>query len=401
MPIRRISAGRCGRDRPWRPSPLAARASSLRHRGNGHRVDVFDEAADRELGRAGSAATSVSSGGDGRCLAGGPGAGACGDRGGALVCSYFYLPPLGSLAIHVPNDAFRLLVFLVEGSLISTLMESLHGARRKSEASTREAKRYQDVSRRERDFAEGLIATAQAVVLVLDREGRIIRVNPFLERVTGFPRTTSAVRTGSPPSCRRRIGRRAREAFLRALGGSEGCQITHPIVTRDGGERELKWAHRRLKGVGDLPCVIGIGLDITNLKTAQQRALQAERLAAIGEMVAGLVHESRNALHRGQVCLEMLALEVEDRPEALNLIARLQRAQDDLYRLFEDVRSYAAPISWSPASATWRKSGVSRGRTSRPTAGDGRPASRRIQRTGPSLRGRPLPSGAGFSQHPG
>jgi signal transduction histidine kinase len=40
----------------------------------------------------------------------------------------------------------------------------------------------------------------------------------------------------------------------------------------------------------------------------------------------------------------MLTLEVEDRPEALSLIARLQAAQDDLYRLFEDVRSYAAPI---------------------------------------------------------
>ena len=61
-------------------------------------------------------------------------------------------------------------------------------------------------------------------------------------------------------------------------------------------------------------------------------------------MVAGLAHESRNALHRSQVCLEMLALEVEDRPEALSLIGRLQMAQDDLYHLFEDVRCYAAPI---------------------------------------------------------
>jgi signal transduction histidine kinase len=65
-------------------------------------------------------------------------------------------------------------------------------------------------------------------------------------------------------------------------------------------------------------------------------------------MVAGLAHESRNALHRSQVCLEMLTLEVEDRPEALNLITRLQKAQDDLYHLFEDVRSYAAPINLEP-----------------------------------------------------
>jgi signal transduction histidine kinase len=40
----------------------------------------------------------------------------------------------------------------------------------------------------------------------------------------------------------------------------------------------------------------------------------------------------------------MLALKVEDRPEAVDLIKRAQKAQDHLHHLFEDVRSYAAPI---------------------------------------------------------
>ena len=94
------------------------------------------------------------------------------------------------------------------------------------------------------------------------------------------------------------------------------------------------------------------------MRAAQQRALQAERLAAIGEMLAGLSHESRNILYRGQVCLEMLALEVEDRPEALRLVARLQQAQDDLLTLYEDVRGYAAPIHLErrvcDLAETWR-----------------------------------------------
>jgi signal transduction histidine kinase len=61
-------------------------------------------------------------------------------------------------------------------------------------------------------------------------------------------------------------------------------------------------------------------------------------------MVAGLAHESRNALQRSQACLDMLALKVTERPDAINLITRIQVAQDDLQRLFEDVRYYAAPI---------------------------------------------------------
>ena len=89
--------------------------------------------------------------------------------------------------------------------------------------------------------------------------------------------------------------------------------------------------------------VVAFG-DITERQAAQERMLQAERLAAIGQMVAGLAHESGNALARSQACLEMLALEVEDRPEALDLIGRIQKAQDHLQQLYEEVRSYAAPL---------------------------------------------------------
>jgi PAS domain S-box-containing protein len=85
--------------------------------------------------------------------------------------------------------------------------------------------------------------------------------------------------------------------------------------------------------------------DITDRKRAEERARQAERLAAIGETMAALVHESRNALQRSKACLEMLALEVENSPEALKLVARVERAQEDLHRLFEEVRQWAAPLN--------------------------------------------------------
>ncbi len=87
----------------------------------------------------------------------------------------------------------------------------------------------------------------------------------------------------------------------------------------------------------------GIAEDITTLKTAQQKLLQSERLAAIGEAITGLAHESRNALQRSQSCLEMLAKRVADREEAANLVSRIQAALRDLHHLYERVRDYAAP----------------------------------------------------------
>jgi signal transduction histidine kinase len=80
-------------------------------------------------------------------------------------------------------------------------------------------------------------------------------------------------------------------------------------------------------------------------KRAEEKVRQAERLAAIGEMVTGLAHESRNALQRAEACLELLALRVKDRPELLPLVHDIQKAQDHLHYLYEEVRGYAAPIN--------------------------------------------------------
>lgn len=79
-------------------------------------------------------------------------------------------------------------------------------------------------------------------------------------------------------------------------------------------------------------------------ETAQMQMQQSERLAAIGQMVTGLAHESRNALQRSHACLETLTLDIDDRPDALNLVRRVQSALDHLHTLYEEVRNYAAPI---------------------------------------------------------
>jgi signal transduction histidine kinase len=96
-------------------------------------------------------------------------------------------------------------------------------------------------------------------------------------------------------------------------------------------ERELSEANARLH------------VEIAERKRAEEQALQSERLAAIGQMVTGLAHESRNALQQIQSSVEMLARRVGREPEQ-GLIHEIQKAQDRLYRLFEEVRSYAAPI---------------------------------------------------------
>lgn len=86
--------------------------------------------------------------------------------------------------------------------------------------------------------------------------------------------------------------------------------------------------------------------EIAERRIAQEKALQAERMAAIGHMVTGLAHESRNALQQIQASVEMLRRRLTAEPETM-LVASIQKAQDRLHNLFEDVRAFAAPIKLS------------------------------------------------------
>lgn len=84
--------------------------------------------------------------------------------------------------------------------------------------------------------------------------------------------------------------------------------------------------------------------DITQRRASEERMLNAERLAAIGEMVTGVAHESRNALQQINACAKMLEWEQNVSDHSQALIADIQKAHTRLHRLFENLRGYAAPM---------------------------------------------------------
>lgn len=83
---------------------------------------------------------------------------------------------------------------------------------------------------------------------------------------------------------------------------------------------------------------------LAKIEEAQHQLVENERLAAIGQMVAGLAHESRNAFQRSHACLEELQLDLTEMPESMKLVQKVQKALDDLHTLLEEVRNYSAPI---------------------------------------------------------
>lgn len=199
-----------------------------------------------------------------------------------------------------------------------------------------------------------VIETSPCLIVLLRRDLRIVYFSPYAAELTGFTAQEVAGRDFLAQFYD--AAERARfELALQALTrGVPLRNYENQLRCRAGLLRSIIWSGRTLPDYEGEPALLCIGLDITDYKRAEERALQAQRLAAIGETMTGLVHESRNALQRSRACLEMLALEVQDRPDALDLVERTQRAQEHLQHLYEEVRQYAAPLKLSRTSTDLR-----------------------------------------------
>ncbi|MBI1904017.1 MAG: PAS domain S-box protein [Planctomycetia bacterium] len=201
----------------------------------------------------------------------------------------------------------------------------------------------------ERQHSERLAMLAQmadcVATLVLREDFTICYFSLLAERLTGHA-ASAAVGCNALNLLLAEEDRPAAAAEItRVFANAATAQYENAIRCQDGSQRWILWSARRLDDFEGRPAVLTVGHDMTARKFADEQIRRKERLAAIGQTVTGLAHESRNALQRSKACLELLALEVEDRPEALDLVRRVLKSQDHLHHLLEEVRTYAAPIS--------------------------------------------------------
>lgn len=215
---------------------------------------------------------------------------------------------------------------------------------RLSLARARQQQKLAEEKRRSEAAFRHLVESAGVMIVILRADQKVAYFNPFAEELTGY-RAADVIGNDYltrfvTPADRDDVANAIRKNFA----GRPTRNFENSVVCRDGSQRWLVWNAQRLDDFDGQPAVLAIGQDITVRKMAEERALQAERLAAIGQTVTGLAHESRNAFQRSQACLELLALELEGQPGQLELVQRIQRALDHLHRLYEEVRDYAAPI---------------------------------------------------------
>ena len=204
----------------------------------------------------------------------------------------------------------------------------------------------EEALRRTEQRFRSLVQNSSDIITMLTGDGSIEYASPSIERVLGHQPEDRVGKNILLDPIVHPDDLEKKRAFLKQAKQRPGDLVSAEFRLRhgDGTWRTIEAVGQNLLSDPNVAAIITNYRDISERLEAQARALQSERLAAIGEMITALAHESRNALQRGQACLEMLALEVPDRPRAIDLVARIERALDELRCLYEDVRNYAAPI---------------------------------------------------------
>ena len=156
----------------------------------------------------------------------------------------------------------------------------------------------------ERNFIQAVVDTQDALVIVLDRNGRITNFNRACEDLTGFTREDLMGQPIwehlIPPEVRESV----QQVFSNLVEGRFPNSHENEWLTRDGERRTIAWRNNVLLDEHHtVEFVVATGIDITQRLKAEQEmaAIQAkmaaqEKMATVGQITATVSHELRNPL---------------------------------------------------------------------------------------------------------
>jgi two-component system NtrC family sensor kinase len=163
-----------------------------------------------------------------------------------------------------------------------------------------------------RRFTSLVIDSLPVGLYVVDRDYRIQIWNrkretgtQGLQRGDVVGRAVFDVLTRQPPE-------QLRAEFDRVFQTGE-IQQSELEVTRDGETRYFRLSKIPMRFEGDeISHVITIGEDVTDARFVQSQIMQSEKLAAVGQLAAGVMHEINNPLATIRVCVAAIQGRLSD-----------------------------------------------------------------------------------------
>ena len=232
------------------------------------------------------------------------------------------------------ETVWRLVDAAAQQAALAAHVASLYQAARETASSlSREVERRTAEAEAQRRFTEAIIDSLPLSLYAVDRDYSIVAWNRNREQGgQGIPRDVVLGRNVFDVLTRQKRQILEHE-FARAFETGEIERIEQKTTTSEGETKHwlVSKIPMRADSDGEVSHVITVGEDITARVEAQRAIARAEKLAAVGRLAAGVVHEINNPLATISACAEALesrvnegafdgSREVEDLREYLGLI---------------------------------------------------------------------------------
>jgi two-component system sensor histidine kinase PilS (NtrC family) len=251
-----------------------------------------------------------------------------------------WVPPLDATDVATSGEAYSALgTHAVAFALVSLLAHRL----------TREIMRGRAQLHELGEIHRRIFDNVSTGILTVDPEGRISSFNNEAERITGHE---SREVVGQPieqllPGISQTVPLADRGSNSEAPDDPRGglARMQFSFTDRAGESLHLGLSHSLLRDSGgSIDGSVLIFQDLTQVTKIQERLRRSERLAAVGQLAAGLAHEIRNPLASLSGAIELLARDLPDLDEGLlRLIRIVGRETARLNRLVSDFLGYARP----------------------------------------------------------